>query len=160
MLGMLLERQGRVKEAEPFLIRARQLPEGSEDWAIASGVLVNAYFANTDVENSLPILEELVVHCPQDDDAWYKLGICLMTSNPTRARDCFLKCLELVPAHSGAREQLANLAPPEAAAPLDLAQKMAHHQQEVQRLTNLLQTGKISAEEFAAGIQAAGSLLS
>merc|ERR1711991_39474 len=141
MLGMLLERTGRREEAIPFLIRARGLPKDSSDWNTASGVLVNCYFADADAKSSLPILEEIVQHHPKDWDAWFKLGLCVMETEPERAQTAFQTALDLNPSHPDSRNHLSRLQ--QQSIPDGLQARMQLHQAEVARLTALLQEGKI-----------------
>ena len=162
MLGMLYERTGRIDEAIPNLEKARELPKGSRDWNIASGVLVNAYFSQANAVASLPVLLELTEYAPTDVDAWYKLGLSftvLETNDHSKALAAFEKALELNPNHQPCTDQLAILKrkiaaqgpPPNVN---DIQVKMALYQHETEVLSTKMQAGEMTPAEFSEAIQA------
>jgi rhomboid protease GluP len=108
--GFNLLNQGKTDEAIAELQKSVSL---RPDFAAPHGVLARAYFANHDFENAAAELHRVIALNPQDERAYYSLGLIYLEQKlPSKAEDIFAQLLKIDPhsadGHGGLADALAN----------------------------------------------------
>jgi membrane associated rhomboid family serine protease/cytochrome c-type biogenesis protein CcmH/NrfG len=108
--GVELLRQGRTDDGIAELQKSLRL---RPNFAATHGALVQAYIAKHDFENAAAEMRRVIALNPQDQDAYYRLGLIYLEQKQTsKAQDIFAQMLKVDPdsadGHNGLADALAD----------------------------------------------------